>query len=209
MKSRSKLLVLCALALLGLAVAFYFRLRSRPTASDASDASKASDRATHRTNLTFQAGHWLLPGTTNAFTGFLLDTYDDGARKSLSAVSNGLLHGLSIGWHTNGQQQVEEHFVLGVSHGLRTKWHPNGQKLSEVAIVDGQLQSTFRTWHENGVLAQEVQLKDGQPDGLSKAYFPSGYQKSQVTLRNGKVVEQQFWKDGEHQDPPASELSAK
>jgi antitoxin component YwqK of YwqJK toxin-antitoxin module len=46
-------------------------------------------------------------------------------------------------------------------------------------------------------VSEEVELKDGQAEGLSRAYFPSGSLKSQVTLRNGKVVDQQFYKDGE------------
>jgi antitoxin component YwqK of YwqJK toxin-antitoxin module len=191
--------VLWALALvLGSGLAGFFAVRMiRP----ASDRSELYAPETHRTNLVLQAGRWQLPGTTNTFNGLLLDTYDSGARKSLSMVSNGLLQGVSRGWHTNGQQQIEEHFVTGVSHGLRTKWHPNGQKLSEVTIVNGQLQGTFRSWHENGQRAEEMELKNGQPDGLAKSYFPSGFLKAQVTLRNGKVVEQQVWKDGEYREP--------
>lgn len=162
----------------------------------------------HRKNLELRAERWYAPGQTNGFTGLLLDTYDDGATKSRSAVSNGYLHGLSQGWHTNGQQQVEEHFVAGTSHGLRTKWHPNGQKLSEVTIVSGKLHGTFRSWHENGERAEEVELKAGQPEGLSLAWFPGGFLKSQVTLRNGKVIDQKFWTDGEYREatPPSPGL---
>ena len=82
---------------------------------------------------------------------------------------------------------------------------PSGQKLSEVAIVSGKLQGTFRSWHDNGMPAEEVELTDGQPDGLSRAYFPSRFLKSQVTLRSGKVVEQQFYKDGEYREPTSTE----
>lgn len=151
-----------------------------------------------------RGGRWYAPEQTNAFTGLLLDTYDDGAAKSRSTVSNGWLHGLSQGWHTNGQHQVEEHFVAGTSHGLRTKWHPNGQKLSEVTIGSGNLQGTFRSWHENGGRAEEVELKDNQPDGLSRSWFPSGFLKSQVMLRNAKVIDQKFWKDGEYKEATPS-----
>src|SRR5262245_24467715 len=80
----------------------------------------------HRKNLDLRADGWFAPGERKGFTGFLLDTYEEGMLKSRSAVSNGLLHGLSRGWYTNGQQQVEEHFVAGISDGLRIKWHPNG-----------------------------------------------------------------------------------
>src|SRR5262245_22096870 len=159
----------------------------------------------HRKNLELRADGWHAPGEARGFTGYLLDTYADGELKSRSAVCNGLLHGLSQGWHTNGQQQVEEHFVAGTSHGLRTKWHANGQKLSEVNIVNGKLQGTFRSWHENGEPSEEVEFKDGQPNGVSKSYFASGFLKSKVTLRNGKVVEQQFWTDGQYREPTLKE----
>ena len=143
-------------------------------------------------------GRFFEPGGGTPFSGVVLDRYAGGELKSRTVVSNGVLEGLSQGWHTNGQMQVEEHFVAGTSHGLRTKWHPNGQKLSAIPIINGKLHGTFRSWHENGERAEEVELKAGQPDGLSKAWFPSGFQKSQVTLRNGKVVAQKFWKDGEY-----------
>ena len=162
----------------------------------------ASIREVHLQNLELRADGWIVRGETEGFTGVLIDTYEDGLLKSRSAVFNGLLHGLSQGWHTNGQLQVEEHFVGGTSHGVRTKWHPNGKKLSVVNVADGKLQGTFRSWHENGVLAEEVELTNGQPEGLSKAYFPSGSLKSHVTLRQGKVADQQFYKDGEYPGEP-------
>jgi len=151
----------------------------------------------NRQSLELRDGKWHMPGQTNGFTGFLLTTYEDTAKKSRSAVSNGLLQGLSEGWHTNGQLQITEHFMAGTSHGLRTKWYQSGQKQSEVNVAEGKLSGTYRSWHENGKLAEEVGLKDGQPEGLSKAWFESGFRKSQVTLADGKVVSQKFWKDGE------------
>jgi len=190
--------VFCAVALVSiLAATLFLATRHRPLLTPPLPE-------VHRTSLEMRADSWYAPGQTRGFTGFLLDTYHDGTLKSRSAVSKGLLHGLSQGWHTNGQQQVEEHFVAGTSHGLRTKWHPNNRKLSEVTIVRGKLQGTFRSWHENGVPAEEVELRDGQPEGLSRAYFPSGFLKSQVTLRNGKVVDQHFYKDGEHRESMAT-----
>jgi antitoxin component YwqK of YwqJK toxin-antitoxin module len=207
MKPRTLARAVWALALLLAAGLLSFvAVRHRPMLSDKSGSSDKSPQATHRTNLVLQAGHWLLAGTTNLFTGLLLDTYEDGLRKSLSAVTNGLLHGLSTGWHTNGQQQVEEHFVAGVSHGPRIKWHPSGQKLSEVMIIDGQLHGTFRRWDESGTLTEEIEMKAGQPDGLSRAYYPSGALKTQVRLEQGRVIERQSWHDGEKPaltQPPA------
>ena len=67
--------------------------------------------------LTMVEGRLVRSGETNAFTGWMTETYTNSTLKSRSAISNGLMHGVSEGWYTNGQIQVREHFVEGVSHG--------------------------------------------------------------------------------------------
>ncbi|MCX6903870.1 MAG: toxin-antitoxin system YwqK family antitoxin [Verrucomicrobia bacterium] len=136
-------------------------------------------------------------GQTNLFSGVVVELYGTNSLKSRSMVSAGLLHGLSEGWHTNGQLAVREYFTNGVSHGMRVKWHPNGRKLSEANIVQGQIEGLFRRWHEDGSLSEEVPMKAGQPDGLARSYFASGYLKAEASLRQGQVLTQRFWKDGE------------
>lgn len=153
-----------------------------------------------RNAVEWRAGRWYLKGQTNALTGWLVEHYETGTLKARSLVSNGWLDGISEGWHTNGQRQVEEHFRAGVSHGQRLKWNADGSKLSEAQIVDGKLHGTFRRWHPDGTLAEEVELQAGQPEGLSRAYFPSGFLKAEARLRAGKVLEQKFWSDGERKE---------
>lgn len=150
-----------------------------------------------RTNLVLADGRWRVKEGTNLFTGLLLEHHPDGTLRSRSMVVNGLLHGLSEGWYTNGQAQVSEQFQEGVSHGLRTKWYPDGARQSEAAIVDGKLHGTFRRWHENGTLSEQVEFVGGQPQGVSVSYFPSGCLKARVELKNARPIRQEFWKDGE------------
>jgi antitoxin component YwqK of YwqJK toxin-antitoxin module len=150
-----------------------------------------------RAELHLRDGRLYRDVETNAFTGWMLEHYEDGALRSRSAISNGLLHGLSEGWYTNGQMQVSESFRDGISHGLRAKWSASGAKLSEGHIVEGKFDGPFRKWHENGMLAEQVEFTDGQPVGVSLAYFPSGFLKARVRLQAGAVAEQQFWQDGE------------
>ncbi len=134
------------------------------------------------------------------FTGVMIERYESGALKSRSVISNGVLQGISEGWHTNGQMQVREHFTNGVSHGLRVRWHENGVKLSEAAVVGGKLQGSFRRWHDNGKMAEQMELKHDIPEGLAQSFYPSGFMKAQARLKNGQVTEQNFWKDGELND---------
>jgi antitoxin component YwqK of YwqJK toxin-antitoxin module len=154
-------------------------------------------------NLVLLDGRLYRKSETNVpFTGLMVEKYSPQSLKSRSMISNGVLQGLSEGWHTNGQLQVRESFQKGVSHGLRTKWHENGAKLSEGMVVEGKLQGPFRRWHENGQLAEEMNLKEGAPDGLTRSYYPSGFVKAQARLKGGEVSEQKFWKDGELNEAP-------
>lgn len=180
------------LTLLALAVLILFWALRRPPASLQQPLEMAQSKMEQR------AGLWFVPGQSNAFTGLLIDSYDDGSRRSCSTVSNGRLEGLSSGFYTNGQQQVEEYFSNGTSHGTRLKWHPNGRKLSEVKIVHGKLEGVFRRWDEQGALVEEMEMSEGEPDGLSRSYYPSGFVRVEAHLRSGKLLDRQEWKDREH-----------
>ena len=191
-----RLVVLCAV-LTCLAAALLYPWRSpRPAAL----------LEVPRAQLTLREGHFYQAGGSVPFTGVVTERYPGGSLKCRSVVANGLLEGLSAGWHTNGQQQIEEYFHAGVSHGHRTKWHENGRKQSEADIVAGKIQGVFRRWHPDGALAEEIPMQDGQPEGLSRAYYPSGYLKAQARLRRGEVVEQRSWR--EHEQVLASQLQS-
>jgi antitoxin component YwqK of YwqJK toxin-antitoxin module len=160
-----------------------------------------------RQTLTLRDGRLYRPGDAAPFSGVVTEFYANGVPLSRSSVANGLLEGLSEGWHTNGRIQVREQFTAGVSHGQRIKWHANGQKLSEATIVRGKMEGLFRRWHEDGALAEEIPMKAGQPDGLARSYFPSGFLKAEARLRDGQVIEQHFWNDGEHKGPTLAQNS--
>jgi antitoxin component YwqK of YwqJK toxin-antitoxin module len=138
-------------------------------------------------------GRLMTREATNPVSGEVLERYRDGTLKSSTVFSNGLLHGVSEGFHTNGQIQVREFFTNGVSHGTRTKWYAGGATQSVAEIVGGQLHGWFRRWHENGRLAQEIPMVGGQPDGLSRAWHTNGQLKAEARLEAGRVLSQQFW----------------
>lgn len=162
-----------------------------------------------RASLVLKDGKLFRPAQGEPFTGTVVEHYPHKQLQSRSLVSNGVLHGLSEGWHTNGVRQVAEHFVNGVSEGVRVKWHPNGTKLSEAAIVKGKLNGNFRRWEENGKLAEQIELVDDVPHGESLAFFPSGCVKTRVRLERGQVVNRETFKDGEVPGPAVMTAAAK
>ena len=147
--------------------------------------------------LTLRDGRSYWKDESVPFTGIIKEAYPEGKPKSRSVLSNGLMHGVSEGWYTNGVLQVREHFVEGVSHGLREKFFTDGLKMSETTIKEGKIEGTFKRWHENGRIREEVEMRGGNPNGTSVAYYPSGSLKARARLEDGKVIEQKFWKDGE------------
>lgn len=170
----------------------------RPTPQTSKFEARApSPLEVSRTNLVLVEGRLRQPGRSNSFSGFMVEHYPSGCLLSRSAITNGLLHGLSQGWHTNGQLQITEQFKEGVSHGPRVKWYSSGAKQSEASITDGKLDGAFRKWHENGLLSEQMEFVHGQPEGASVSYFPSGCLKARVVVMDAKPIQQEFWKDGE------------
>jgi len=93
-----------------------------------------------RNQLVLQQGRLMKTSQTNAFTGLMVEFYPDGTLQSRSAVSNGLLHGVSEGWHTNGVLAITEVFVSGTSHGTRTKWDAASNRIAETDIREGEIE---------------------------------------------------------------------
>ena len=141
-----------------------------------------------RDRLVLRDGRWMKTDETNAFTGMMVEFYPDGTMQSRSAVSNGLLHGLSEGWWTNAVLAVRETFREGRSHGVRTKWDIEARRISETDIREGRIDGFHREWHTNGQLAVEVSMAAGKPQGVSRKWNPEGTLVGQWSLSNGVVV---------------------
>ena len=142
-----------------------------------------------RNQLVLQQGRLMKTSQTNAFTGLMVEFYPDGTLQSRSVVSNGLLHGVSEGWHTNGVLAVTEVFVDGKSHGTRTKWDAASNRIAETTISAGQIHGSHREWYTNGQPALEMSMVDGKAQGLAQKWNPDASLAGQWVLSNGVVVQ--------------------
>lgn len=141
-----------------------------------------------RNQLVLQQGRLMKTSQTNAFTGLMVEFYPDGSLQSRSGVSNGLLHGISEGWHTNGVLAIHEVFVEGKSHGTRTKWDAVSNRIAETTISRGQIHGSHREWHPNGQPALEMSMVEGKAQGTARKWNPEGVLMGQWSLSNGVVV---------------------
>ena len=187
--SGSKPVLVIVLAVAALGVVILLNRIKPPTSAQLPEVT--------RNALVLRDGKLYKTNETIPFLGFIVEHYPEGILKARSSVSNGVLHGVSEGWFTNGVQQIREYFTNGVSHGHREKWYESGKRMSEADIVAGQIEGQFRRWHENGQLAEEITMKNGEPNGLARSFYPSGFLKSEVTLEHGKPVKTESWQDGQ------------
>jgi antitoxin component YwqK of YwqJK toxin-antitoxin module len=150
-----------------------------------------------RSALELRDGVLYARGEAQPFRGQIVEHYPDRTRKLALEVKDGRLNGHSLGWHQNGQMEVNEEFVQGVSHGPRTRWYANGQMKSQAQVEHGTMTGLYVEWHENGQKAAEMTLRDGQPDGVVQAWHASGLPKSRSELRDGEMVGREFFPDAQ------------
>jgi len=142
-----------------------------------------------RNQLVLQQGRLMKTSQTNAFTGLMVEFYPDGTLQSRSAVSNGLLHGVSEGWHTNGVLAITEVFVSGTSHGTRTKWDAASNRIAETDIREGEIEGLHREWHTNGKPSMEVTMARGKAQGVARKWSLEGQLAGQWVMSNGVVIQ--------------------
>lgn len=152
-----------------------------------------------RLSLELREGRLYHTNATVPFNGMITERYSEGGLKSRSEIVEGWLHGVSEGWYTNRQMQVQEHFLTNVSNGLRRKWYDDGRLLSETQIEQGAHHGRYRRWHANGQLAEDLQMLHGKAQGLSQAFHEDGSLQARVQMDQGQVIESEYWEQGEKQ----------
>ncbi len=169
---------------LGFVVAIILTVILKPWQRELVPAEQVS-----RNQLVLQQGRLMKTSQTNAFSGLMVEFYPDGTLQSRSVVSNGLLHGQSKGWHTNGVLAITEGFVSGKSHGTRTKWDASSNRIAETDIREGEIEGLHREWHTNGKPSMEVTMARDKAHGVARKWSLEGELAGQWVLSNGVVVQ--------------------
>jgi antitoxin component YwqK of YwqJK toxin-antitoxin module len=146
-----------------------------------------------RSLLVLVDGLLVQEGTSEPFSGYMVEYYEDGSYKTRSRIEEGKLHGMVRGWFPDGTLESEEPFVHGVSHGVRQRWYENGTLAARTEIVEGEVHGEFKTWDEDGHLIQRIAMSRGQPHGVSESYYPSGYLRTRVKVEQGQILSQESW----------------
>jgi antitoxin component YwqK of YwqJK toxin-antitoxin module len=99
--------------------------------------------------------------------GFWQEWDEEGRPRYFGEWSNGKGEGLWLYFHPNGVVRERSHVLDDIWHGVTEGWHPNGQKAFDGIFTNGVRLNIFRYWNETGLPAgpwAEVGLAQS-PDG--------------------------------------------
>ena len=111
----------------------------------------------------YDAENRLTDATTGEVVSGQVKLYgDDGKLQSEDNYQDGLVHGFSNSYHSNGVQATKTVFSNGDKTGTETWWGDNGLKSYEANFVNGKLNGLETIWSEDGSISSQLRYNDGK-----------------------------------------------
>ncbi len=132
-------------------------------------------------------GLWAKKGEKVAFTGPFVEYFENGKIRGKGELKDGLVHGLRIVYHENGNKSLERNYVYGVNNGVSIEYYPNGQVRQEVNFKNGKEDGTLKAFYENGQIKAVLNFSAGVQQGHYFEYTPDGTLKAQYYFVDGKA----------------------
>ncbi len=111
----------------------------------------------------YDAENRLTDGTTGEVVSGQVKLYgDDGKLQSESNYLDGVVHGFSNSYHSNGVQATKTIFSNGDKAGTETWWGDNGLKSYEANFVNGEMNGLETLWSEDGSISSQLRYNDGK-----------------------------------------------
>ena len=98
---------------------------------------------------------------------------------------DGLQHGLSQTWYSNGTLKTEAYYVDNKAHGVFRNYYDNGTQEREAVYAHDQLDGLQRRWNDNGQLLEEEGYQNGKRFGWTRKYYPNGERRFEARYYNG------------------------
>ncbi len=128
---------------LGAAVILAVILAAAGCAATKGPGVVAGDRLVERDGL------WYETGSSEPFTGTMVEYWPGGGKKAEIELVGGRVHGKMTEWYEDGGKASETEYHEGELHGTAVGWDEEGRKLAEVEFSGGE-EVGRREWDEEG-----------------------------------------------------------
>lgn len=132
-------------------------------------------------------GLWIKKGEKTAYTGQFTEFFEDGSIKGKGEFKDGVVNGLRIMYHKNGNKKVERNYVLGTPNGENVEYFESGKTKQEGYFKLGKEDGIWMFYFENGNKKALVTFSDGIQNGEFLEYSTEGKLKVQYYFVNGKA----------------------
>lgn len=120
-----------------------------------------------------------------SFTGVIHYKEADGRLISEQNYQEGVLHGPSIGYFSNGEIACRSFFVNGCRQGKSLYFYRSGYLYALKSYLEGRREGTHDYFYENGCLKSSSLYADDKLNGEFSQYFSSGVLKRKICFVNG------------------------
>ncbi len=118
--------------------------------------------------------------------GHVTERFADGARKRDANYRNGRLHGVTQGWHPNGQLDYARTYRDGLEEGVHRGWYSSGRRRFAYRYHRGVADGMSEQWYESGQAYTRFQYEDGQELGQQQMWNGDGTLRANYVIRDGR-----------------------
>jgi antitoxin component YwqK of YwqJK toxin-antitoxin module len=122
--------------------------------------------------LVLNNGIYYLKG--KAFSGHLKETYENSAIKLVYSYLNGMQHGKSISYYSNGQLRDCRMYAANKSFGKHDGFWENGNMKFEYYYLNDKREGSNKQWYQSGKPYAFLNFKDDKENGMQQAWRENG-----------------------------------
>lgn len=144
--------------------------------------------AKSKTELIEKGGLKIRTYENKPFTGYLIESYNNGKPKTWITMKGGQANGSWQEWLENGNLRYDANWKEGKAQGLWKYFHDNGVLRYEEAYIMDIPNGISRAYYNSGALQHDFFFLNGKKQGAWSYYSETGILLKKEIYENGELI---------------------
>lgn len=119
------------------------------------------------------------------FSGHVLEYYKGKKIKSITPVYNGMLHGITRTFYSDGKLKDARSYRENKSYGRHYGFWENGKLKFDFTYYNNKLEGEQKQWYENGQLYLRLHYKNDSETGMQQGWRQNGKLFANYEVKDG------------------------
>ncbi len=128
----------------------------------------------------------LLFCNTNAFSGYVIEYFDNGQLKEKMPYFKGKREGKMESFYESGQRNEIRFFKNNKKSKTHQAWWPNGSPRFVYHLENGVFEGNCRDWYDDNSLFKDFNYKNGKEEGSQRMWNSDGSLKANYVMKKGR-----------------------